>query len=45
MSEQVATTTRYPLSLRPLNAAMRLGRFRTGRLMDERGAGPYPWLH
>ncbi|HEX5326431.1 MAG TPA: sarcosine oxidase subunit beta family protein [Acetobacteraceae bacterium] len=28
-----------------LNAAFTLGRFRDGRLLDERGAGPFPWLH
>jgi sarcosine oxidase subunit beta len=27
----------------PLNAAHRLDRFRTGHLLDERGAGPFPW--
>ncbi len=27
----------------PLNAAFRLDRFREGRLLDERGAGPVPW--
>jgi sarcosine oxidase subunit beta len=27
-----------------LNAAFRLDRFREGRLLDERGAGPFPWL-
>jgi len=28
-----------------LNAAFTLDRFREGRLLDERGAGPFPWLH
>jgi sarcosine oxidase subunit beta len=28
-----------------LNAAFALDRFRTGRMIDERGAGPFPWLH
>ena len=28
-----------------LNAAFTLDRFREGRLLDERGTGPYPWLH
>ncbi|MGH7152465.1 MAG: sarcosine oxidase subunit beta family protein [Acetobacteraceae bacterium] len=27
-----------------LNAAFTLQRFRDGRLLDERGAGPFPWL-
>ena len=27
----------------PLNAAYRLDRFRTGRILDEFGIGPYPW--
>jgi sarcosine oxidase subunit beta len=27
-----------------LNAAFRLDRFRTGHLLDERGAGPFPWM-
>jgi glycine/D-amino acid oxidase-like deaminating enzyme len=26
-----------------LNAAMTIERFRDGHLMDERGAGPWPW--
>jgi heterotetrameric sarcosine oxidase beta subunit len=29
----------------PLNAAFTLERFREGRLLDEPGAGPFPWLH
>jgi len=29
----------------PLNAAFSLDRFETGRLLDEKGSGPYPWLH
>ncbi|MFC3228477.1 sarcosine oxidase subunit beta family protein [Marinibaculum pumilum] len=29
----------------PLNAAFTLDRFRTGRLLDEKGAGPVPRLH
>jgi heterotetrameric sarcosine oxidase beta subunit len=28
----------------PLNAAFRLDRFRQGRALDEKGAGPFPWL-
>ncbi len=28
-----------------LNAAFRLDRYATGRTLDEKGAGPYPWLH
>jgi methylglutamate dehydrogenase subunit A len=28
-----------------LNAAHTLSRFREGRLLDERGSGPFPWLH
>ena len=28
-----------------LNADLSLERFHTGRLLDEKGAGPYPWLH
>jgi methylglutamate dehydrogenase subunit A len=28
-----------------LNEAFTLERFREGRLLDERGAGPFPWLH
>jgi sarcosine oxidase subunit beta len=28
-----------------LNAAFTLDRFREGRLLDERGNGPFPWLH
>ena len=28
-----------------LNAAHTLDRFRQGRMLDERGNGPYPWLH
>jgi methylglutamate dehydrogenase subunit A len=28
-----------------LNADLNLDRFHTGRVLDERGAGPYPWLH
>jgi len=28
----------------PLNAAFTLERFREGRLLDERGAGPFAWL-
>jgi sarcosine oxidase subunit beta len=27
----------------PLNAAFTLERFREGRMLDERGAGPFPW--
>jgi sarcosine oxidase subunit beta len=29
----------------PLNAAFTLERFAEGRLLDEKGAGPYPWAH
>jgi sarcosine oxidase subunit beta len=29
----------------PLNAAFTLERFGEGRLLDEKGAGPYPWAH
>jgi sarcosine oxidase subunit beta len=29
----------------PLNSAFTLDRFRTGRMIDERGAGPSAWLH
>jgi len=29
----------------PLTAHMGLDRFRAGRTIDERGAGPYPWAH
>lgn len=29
----------------PLAAHFRLDRFRAGRTIDERGVGPYPWLH
>jgi len=29
----------------PLNAAFSLDRFETGHLLDEKGSGPYPWLH
>ncbi len=29
----------------PLNAAFNLERFATGRLIDEKGAGPYAWAH
>ncbi|MEM5461559.1 sarcosine oxidase subunit beta family protein [Paraburkholderia phytofirmans] len=29
----------------PIAAAYRLDRFRTGRTVDERGAGPYPQMH
>ncbi len=29
----------------PLNAAFSLDRFETGRLLDEKGSGPHPWLH
>jgi sarcosine oxidase subunit beta len=29
----------------PLNAAFTLERFAQGRLIDEKGAGPYPWAH
>ncbi len=29
----------------PLNAAFSLDRFETGDLLDEKGSGPYPWLH
>jgi sarcosine oxidase subunit beta len=29
----------------PVAAAYRFDRFKTGRLIDERGAGPYPNLH
>ena len=28
-----------------LNADLSLDRFHTGRILDEKGAGPYPWLH
>jgi len=28
----------------PLNAAFTLDRFRQGRILDEKGAGPYPWM-
>jgi sarcosine oxidase subunit beta len=28
-----------------LNAAFTLERFRQGRLLDERGNGPFAWLH
>jgi sarcosine oxidase subunit beta len=28
-----------------LNAAHRLDRFREGKMIDERGNGPFPWLH
>ena len=28
-----------------LNAAMTIERFRQGRVIDEKGAGPFPWLH
>jgi len=28
-----------------LNEAFTLERFREGRLLDERGSGPFPWLH
>ena len=28
-----------------LNAAMTIERFRQGRTIDEKGAGPFPWLH
>ena len=28
-----------------LNAPFSLDRFKTGRLIDDKGAGPYPWLH
>lgn len=28
-----------------LNAELSLDRFHTGRVLDEKGAGPYPWLH
>ncbi|MDP6691877.1 MAG: sarcosine oxidase subunit beta family protein [Alphaproteobacteria bacterium] len=28
-----------------LNADLSLERFHTGRVLDEKGAGPYPWLH
>ena len=28
-----------------LNAELNLDRFHQGRVLDERGAGPYPWLH
>ncbi len=28
-----------------LNAAMTLDRFETGRLLDEKGGGPFPWVH
>ncbi len=28
-----------------LNAAHTLDRYRTGRMLDERGNGPFPWLH
>jgi sarcosine oxidase subunit beta len=29
----------------PVASAYRLDRFSTGHLLDEKGAGPYPWLH
>jgi sarcosine oxidase subunit beta len=29
----------------PLNAAFTLERFGEGRVIDEKGAGPYPWAH
>jgi len=29
----------------PLNAAFTLERFAQGRVIDEKGAGPYPWAH
>ena len=29
----------------PLNAALSLDRFRDGRMIDEKGAGPAPWNH
>ena len=29
----------------PLNAAFTLERFAKGRMIDEKGAGPYPWAH
>jgi sarcosine oxidase subunit beta len=29
----------------PLNAAFTLERFAEGRVLDEKGAGPYPWAH
>lgn len=29
----------------PFNAAFTLDRFRSGRVLDEKGAGPLPWLH
>ena len=28
-----------------LNAELSLDRFHSGRILDEKGAGPYPWLH
>ena len=28
----------------PLNVAFTLDRFRQGRILDEKGAGPYPWM-
>jgi sarcosine oxidase subunit beta len=28
-----------------LNAELNLDRFHTGRVLDEKGAGPYPWRH
>jgi sarcosine oxidase subunit beta len=28
----------------PLNAPLSLDRFRTGHVLDEKGAGPFPWL-
>jgi sarcosine oxidase subunit beta len=28
-----------------LNAAFALDRFETGRVIDDKGSGPYPWLH
>ena len=27
------------------NAAMTIERFRDGAVVDEKGAGPFPWLH
>jgi sarcosine oxidase subunit beta len=29
----------------PLNAAFTLERFAEGRMIDEKGAGPYAWAH
>jgi sarcosine oxidase subunit beta len=36
----VATGTPHPLA-----AHFGLNRFREGRTIDERGVGPFPWMH